>query len=156
MKKLFGLKKISAIFIVVLLTSNLSPAQGWSWNLGYNNPPGSTLGINFMHMWTNWIFEFGIGSASSAEDANGKTVSALAGGVNLKYLFDTTGLMTYVQGGSGAGIATGGGSTTLGVGGSAYGGLGFLAMGSKWYGYGSGNVASHGGAFVQVGFGHNF
>ena len=108
-----------------------------------------------MHIWTNWAFEFGIGSASTAKDENGKSINSLAGGVNLKYLLVTDGLMTYVQGGSGAGISTSGGTSTLGVGGSNYGGLGILAQGTNWYGYGSGNYASNGGAFVQVGFGHN-
>jgi hypothetical protein len=143
------------IFVSIFFISNLSIAQGWSWNVGYNNPPGSLLGFNVMHTWTNWIFEFGIGSASSAKNENGNSVTALAGGVNLKYLLGTGGLLTYVQGGSGAGIATGGGTTTLGVGGSGYGGLGLLAQGTNWYGYGSGNYASNGGAFVQIGFGHN-
>ena len=38
----------------IFLTSPSFAKEGWSFNLGYHNPPGATLGLNFLRFWTNF------------------------------------------------------------------------------------------------------
>ena len=88
-------------------------AEGWSLNIGYHNPPGATVGFNFMRLWKNVAFEAGIGWLdlnSSSRNSSGKSASstslAVAGDLNFKYLFGSGGLRPYVQAGFGAGSVT--------------------------------------------------
>jgi hypothetical protein len=79
-------------------------------------------------------------------------VAAVAGDLDMKYLFGSGGFRPYVQAGTGYGIGAGNKSVGLGIGGSVYGGLGFFAMGSSAYGYVSFNT----GSFMQAGVGFDF
>ncbi len=134
-------------------------ANGWSWSLGYNNPPGATVGINFMHLWTNWAFEVGVGAieAKNEDDTNSDTDKKtlhVGGDVDLKYLFGNSWFRPYIQAGMGAGVGIKSDDDTsagAGVGGSYCGGGVFL-MGNPFYLYASLNT----GTFVQVGLGFDF
>ena len=102
---------ISCLTVALSLCFVSLPAQaGWSWGIGYHNPPGATLGLNFMHLWSNWAFETGIGYIGSSENWNNRdndsTTYTLGGDVNLKYLFGGKGFRPYLQGGFGAGLST--------------------------------------------------
>lgn len=135
-------------------------------NIGYHNPPGATVGLNFMHLWTKWAFEFGIGSVSSkdSEDWNSKedkdqgktTTYSVGGDLNLKYLFGSGGLRPYLQGGVGAAVSTTDeGSTSAGTSVSRpFGGVGFFAMGSGVYCYASWLFMN--ASTIQAGIGINF
>lgn len=142
--------------LCILLPSTSFAVQGWSWNLGYNNPPGATVGVNLMHQWTRWAFEVGVGSAKVTDSADSTAeVTVLAGQLDMKYLWGASGFRPYAQLGTGYAAGSGNGSAGLSVGGSAYGGLGFFAMGSSVYGYTSYNLGNAAGSsgFVQAGIG---
>lgn len=148
--------------IFVLLTFEQSRASGWSWNLGVNNPPGSTLGVNFMHLASNWAFELGIGGVQQSKGIDSttnqetKAVSVL-GDINLKYLFNGKVIRPYVQLGAGSSasiITNSGTSAGVGIGGGYFGG-GLFFLGNPVYGYISYN--SGGGAgHLQYGLGAFF
>jgi hypothetical protein len=94
--------------------------NGWSLGVGYHNPPDSTVGLNFMHLWTNWALEFGVGYVGSSEtpnttdatknnpSANPQTTTtySVGGDINLKYLFSSGGVRPYLQGGVDTDLAT--------------------------------------------------
>lgn len=144
--------KVAFLLSLFFYSNSSFATSGWSLNLGYNNPPGSTVGGNFMYEWSQWAFEIGVGSVkTSSTDSNGnKTDQASIGGdLDFKYLMGSGGFRPYFQVGTGYGV-----STSIGIGGSAYGGIGFFGMGSSWYGYGSYNISSSGGTgFFQIGIG---
>lgn len=147
------------IFIILFfLVISAKAQQGWSLNLGYNNPPGATVGLNFMYLWSKWAFEIGAGSAKVNDKNNSSTeLSILTGQVDLKYLFGSGGFRPYAQLGTGYALSSNNNSAGLGVGGSLYGGLGFFGMGSSVYGYASYNLgnASSSSGFIQLGIGFN-
>lgn len=118
-------------------------ASGWSWGFGYHNPPNATLGLNFMHLWSQWAFELGLGYVNSSENdssndtnssSNQKNINvSIAGDLNLKYLFGSGSFRPYIQGGSYAGVSAQGGNQT-GANASLNGGflgLGFFIMSSS-------------------------
>lgn len=143
------------LFSLLLFFSPMSHA-GWSGSIGYHNPPGATLGVNLMHLWSRWAFEVGLGYARIGNDNNNDS-TILAGDLNLKYLFGGRGFRPYAQFGTGYGFGTGqdGDGVGIGIGDSFFGGLGFFAMGRDVYGYASVNIG-HGDGFLQVGVGVPF
>jgi hypothetical protein len=165
--------KKSFLLILTLFTFQISSTAlaNWSWGLGYHNPPSSTFGVNFMHLWTNWAFETGIGYIGSSENItpnsqpnSGTTTNSqlYAGGdVNLKYLFSTGFFRPYLQGGMGTAVAIGsannsknnsnntGANASLG---GSYGGAGFFLYGSEFYVYLSYITSSNGSYQVGIGF----
>jgi hypothetical protein len=166
---------ILALSILISFLSLLaSPAQaGWSWGLGYHNPPGATLGVNFMHLWNNWAFEAGLGYLGSSETSTqnsqqsgaGTTTNSdlYAGGdINLKYLFASGFFRPYLQGGMGSAVSLGNSnnsknnSNNTGANASLNGGFagaGIFLLGSEFYVYLS-YLTSGNGTF-QFGLGFN-
>lgn len=144
--------------VVVLLCFSLPVsglAKGWSLNVGYNNPPGATLGLSFMHLWQDWAFELGAGSAKVKDQNNSSSeVTVLSGDVDFKYLFGSGGFRPYAQVGTFYSTTSGSNTAGLSVGNSTYGGLGFFGMGSSVYGYSSYNFGS-GTGYFQFGLGFN-
>ena len=162
-------RQIMAMAFVILFfnSSRTLAKEGWSVNLGYHNPPGATIGVNFLRFWTNLAFELGVGwldlssSTRTNNSGNGSTGSSsfgIAGDANLKYLFGSGGLRPYIQGGLSVGSVTSVGDNTgvaAGTGGGFFGG-GLFLIGQKIYGYGSINSAGGLNTFVQGGLGFYF
>ena len=140
----------------------------WTLNLGYHNPPGATVGVNFLYLSSGWAFEIGIGwvdadatddedddSTNSSDDDEDSVTVRASGGLNFKYFLSGGGLRPYLQIGVGAGVgAKAGDDSGVGAGvGGGYGGLGILAGGRDLYVYGSYNIGSGSNGFLQAGFG---
>jgi hypothetical protein len=139
------------LIVSILLFSGVAKAD-WSWGLGYHNPPGATVGVNFMHLWRNWALELGVGYIGSNEYANNKAndnknnpaasdsdrvTYTVAGDVNLKYLFSSGFVRPYLQGGVGTYVSTTS-SGAIGAGASLshpFGGAGLFFMGRSMYLY---------------------
>nr|HPI41493.1 hypothetical protein [Pseudobdellovibrionaceae bacterium] len=136
--------------------------SGWSWNLGYNNPPGAQVGLNFMHLWSQWAFEVGIGGVSQSQGVSATTgeetkSTSVLGDLNLKYLFSSGTFRPYLQVGTGTAasiVSHSGTSVSAGVGGIYYGG-GLFLMSSSFYVYLSLNSGG-GSSYSQAGLGFNF
>ncbi len=146
------------LFGLVLFSLPQSALAGnWSANLGYNNPPGSTIGLNFMDLGPQWAFEVGVGEVQQQSAGNTTTTSVL-GDLNFKYLFSSSGLRPYLQlgAGSSASVTSNSGvNANVGVGG-LFGGVGFMAVGQRLYLYMSVDTGFNGGGFFQGGLGYNF
>ena len=149
------------IFFFQLLSIEKSQAiQGWSFNIANNNPPGATIGLNFMYLWSKVAFEIGVGSAKVNDTSNNSAqVNLLAGQLDLKYLFGSGGFRPYAQIGTGysTSSSSSNSNTTAGLsaGGSLYGGIGFFGLGNSVYGYASINIGNAGSnsTFTQFGIG---
>lgn len=149
--------KIKTLLFSFLVLHSSTSLAGWSVNLGYNNPPGATLGVNLMHLWSRWAFEVGLGYARIDSEQDNRSSTILAGDLDLKYFLGGRGFRPYAQVGTGYGFGSGkdGEGVGIGIGGSFYGGFGFFAMGRSVYGYASANVG-HGDIFLQAGVGVPF
>lgn len=142
--------KASLIFMTFFIFSikSWSSSSGWSWGIGYHNPPNSTIGVNFMHLWSQWAFEVGIGyinssesnsrnssnTSSSSSSSSNNDVSVSAGGdLNFKYLFGYGTFRPYIQGGTffGIGARSGDNSGATASANGGFGGLGFFIMSSS-------------------------
>jgi len=148
--------KTTLVLLISLFISNLALAGDWSFNLGYNNPPGSTVGLNFMDLGSQWAFEFGVGGIQSNNQGNSST--SVLGDINFKYLFGGSGVRPYIQVGAGsaATVTTGSGTTAnVGIGG-VFGGVGIMAVGRPLYIYLSGDVGGNSNFFFQAGVGYSF
>jgi len=165
---MFAFKKTFLIATAMILIPLSSQAkEGWSFNVGYQNPPGALVGVNFMRFWTHWAIELGIGwinlnSSSRTSDpkngTNGSSSVAVAGDANLKYLFLNGDLRPYIQGGFSVASVTSVGDNTgvaAGVGGGFFGG-GLFLSGQKVFAYGSINSAGGLNTFFQAGLGFYF
>jgi hypothetical protein len=144
--RLFSKYLIIGIFCLLARIDLASAgSSGWSWGVGYHNPPNATIGLNFMHLWSNWAFELGVGYINSTESSSNnssndtsnsenKTVNlAVAGDMNLKYLFSSGTFRPYLQGGTyvGAAAAAGDQSGASASVGGGFAGAGFFIMGSS-------------------------
>ena len=154
------MKKLILIAIILMSTQQNAHANNWSASVGYNNPPGANVGLNFMYLWTNWAFELGIGSVQqTTTNTNGqdsKTTSVL-GDANFKYLFSSGVFRPYLQGGMGSSVSVtnaSGVSASAGLGGSFFGG-GIFLLGNPIYAYASYNVGGS-TSFTQIGIGCSF
>lgn len=137
---------------------------GWTLNLGYHNPPGSLVGLNFLYLGSSFGFELGAGwlqfntkDTDHSPSDNDKDTAAFAilGDANIKYYFRPgTSVRPYIQGGMDAAIGGDVGKTTdLGAGiGGPFFGLGLFLGKPSFYGYGAVNTGQ-GGMFVQGGLG---
>lgn len=126
------MKKCLILVLMSGLTS-IANANDWSMNVGVSNPPGASLGLNFMYLWTNWAFEFGIGQVGSSTNNSNTTTVSTSGDLNFKYLFRSGWFRPYLQAGSGVGLSVGSGASA-GTG-SAFGGVGIFALGQPIYAY---------------------
>jgi hypothetical protein len=165
------LKILAILCFVTVFMSAQSLAgggkQGWSLNLGYHNPPNSTVGVNFLRFWKNFAFEAGIGwldwgsssrnRRTQSDSDNTSTLSA-AGDVNLKYLFGDGSLRPYIQGGIGTAgsLSIGENTGASASAGQLFGGGGFFLTGQSVYGYGSFNTMGGDDTFFQAGLGFYF
>jgi hypothetical protein len=165
---MFSFRKSFLIITALILIPLSSQAkEGWSFNVGYQNPPGALIGANFMHFWTHLALELGIGwinlnNSSRTSNPNngtaGSTGLAVAGDANLKYLFLDGEIRPYIQGGFSVASVTSVGDSTgvaAGVGGGFFGG-GLFLTGQKVFAYGSINSAGGLNTFFQGGLGFYF
>lgn len=139
-------------FVSLGLATPLSAKS--SINVGYHNPPGSTVGINGLWVWDNIGLELGLGwlNVASDDDSNSSSVHA-AGDINLKYIFSGQSVRPYLQGGYGLGLGASAGDSTgasAGLGGG-FAGIGLMFGGAKYYAYASGNYSTS--VFGQFGVG---
>ena len=151
--------KLLACSFVLLFTSN--SFAGWNWGIGYHNPPGSTLGVNFMYLWSAWALELGIGSidggTSNNNSSNDNSTLSIGGDINLKYLFGSGFFRPYLQGGMGLGTGLTIGDNTgagAGTGGIFFGGGAFL-MANPFHIY-LGLITDGGDFGTQAGIGFPF
>lgn len=149
----------------------------WSWNLGHQNPPGATVGLNFLYEGSKWDFETGIGWIDAKAEAdddksteddqktdeekkeeekkNRASISA-AGDVNLKYLLASGGaIRPYIQGGFGVGVGVAAGHNSgAGAGtGAPFGGLGIFIGRRPLYVYLGAAAGTSLDPFLQGGLG---
>lgn len=149
------------IFISVLLLSSQNAFANWTFNLGYQNPPGAKVGANFLYLGNTWGFELGLGwldidsTNDDADDDDDSVAAQASGAVSVKYFLTKSTLRFYLQGGFGAAIgAKAGEDNDLGAGlGGPYVGLGILIGSPKFYGYGAYNLSENSDGFVQAGIG---
>jgi hypothetical protein len=166
---MFQFKKSLLIITIILILVPLSSQakEGWSFNVGYQNPPGATIGANFLRLWSHFAIELGIGwvnlnnpsrTSNPQNGTNGSSSLAIAGDANLKYLFMNGDLRPYIQGGFSVASVTSVGDNTgiaAGVGGGFFGG-GLFLTGQSVYAYGSINSAGGLNTFFQAGLGFYF
>lgn len=136
-----------SLICLSLLCCSVAKAD-WTWNLGYQNPAGSTVGLNFLHFWSNWAFEIGVGYIN-AQDSR----VTVAGDLDFKYLFGSSWFRPYLM--AGLGYGTGAlfeqnGGVSAGASGGFWGG-GIFLKGNPFYVY-TGLVAGRGTTF-QLGIG---
>ena len=149
-------KRLVGLACSLLLLASPAVAD-WTWNVGYHNPAGSTVGLNLLYLGPTFGFEAGLGwidvRADSDDDKKTDGSFAAAGDVNLKYFVSSGKVRPYAQAGvaigfgartgSGAGASTGGG----------FAGLGLLIGSPSFYGYGAYDLDGSRSAFVQAGLG---
>lgn len=138
----------------------MASGTGWSWNIGYHNPPGSNFGLNFQYFWTNWAVELGVGSINSSNNNNNNNSSAVSvgGDVNLKYLFGSSTFRPYLEGGVGMGTAAASGSNggvSAGTG-SGFLGLGLMLKGNPFYFYIGAVSGNNSSGDLNLGLGFDF
>lgn len=156
------MKQLVVIGVLCLTTIFSLKAEarggGWSWNLGYNNPPGALVGLNFLYLGDNFGFEIGIGNVDSDESN-----SSINGAASLKYLFRSgKTFRPYIQGGTRTGVSVNSNdddtSAGASLGGGGYYGAGFFLVGNPMYFYASYNKdgGKGDGTFAQAGIGFDF
>jgi len=134
-----------SILLSTLIAAGPAFASGWSFNVGYHNPPGATVGGNFMYLWTNWAVELGVGyigvseqiNTDSKKDNQKNSYYTVGGDFNMKYLFRQGGFRPYLEGGVGTGISTSS-AGDVSAGASIthpFGGAGLMFMGQSAYFY---------------------
>jgi hypothetical protein len=151
------INKKSVLAFAFFVLSNSAAQAHWSFNVGYNNPPGALVGGNFLNFWTNFALELGVGWITG-NNKNGTSTAGVSGDGNLKYLFRAgKELRPYFQGGFGLESVTSvGNNTGVGLGtGGGFGGGGLFLQGHEVYAYGSYNISSS-GPFWQGGLGFMF
>ena len=126
--------------IIVLLGANNAFAN-WTMNVGYQNPPGAKIGVNFLY-WgsSDFLYELGVGGVAADVDTNEDnevTDSDLwvSGGANIKYLFMNSDIAPYVEGGFHTGLHLDfDDGINMGAG-NLYGGLGMILGKADFYFY---------------------
>ncbi len=152
-----------------VLATTPAAANGWTLNLGYQNPAVSTYGLNFLHFWTDWAFEIGIGwvdvdsqankdddtDSGGEDDDSASAALSIAGDLDMKYMLAGGKFRPYVQGGVGYGIgAAAGDDAGFGAGiGGVFVGIGLLAGSPDLYVYAAYSVFSSKAGFIQAGVG---
>jgi len=121
--------KISGLLSTLLLPS-VAHAGPWGLLLGYNNPAGSNLGLNFLYQSGGpWGFEFGVGGLYGQSTENVKSISTW-GDVDVKW-FPTAGPWKgYLEGGLAFSLGTGSEGSGVSAG-SPFVGGGLMYSGSS-------------------------
>lgn len=131
-------------------------AGSWGALLGYNNPAGSKLGLNFLHQGPTWGFEFGFGGFAAGIDSSGNTSALTWGDLDIKYYFASSLWRPYFEGGIAYSFAAGGAGNGLAAG-SPFAGLGVLYSGSRVLFTVSGDYKINSGYFYpSAGLGFRF
>lgn len=169
--KIAGALRASTILFAFILLFVARPCfANWTLNIGYHNPPGSKVGVNFLYWNSPLMFEIGIGwidvkalaedededNAATDEKENDDLRVAVAGALNIKYLLSSGGIKPFLQLGVGAGsYVQAGDHNDLGAGvGGLYGGIGLLLGSPGFYAYASFNLhANSKDSFAQFGLG---
>jgi hypothetical protein len=115
-----------------------------------------------MHLWSKWAFEVGIGSFDSKKSSSDTSTSGenksntvtVGGDINLKYLFGSSWLRPYLQGGVLVGTATNSSGAAVGTG-SGFFGAGLLLKGNPFYFYIGANLIG-GSTDAHAGLGFDF
>lgn len=143
--------KSSLLVLLMALSLSFTAQANWTWNIGYQNPPGALVGVNLMYLGTQWAFEAGVGSITNSDNS-----TSVGGDLNLKYLFGTGWFRPYLE--AGVGLSTGAktgdnAGVSAGTGGGFVGG-GLLLKGNPFYVY-LGAVSAN-TTIPQVGLGFDF
>lgn len=103
-------------------------AGSWGALVGYNNPAGSRLGLNFLYQDSTWGFELGAGGLATVSDSDNDSSAVVWGDLDLKYFFASSLWRPYFEGGMGYSVAAGGAGNGVALG-SPFVGLGLLYAG---------------------------
>ncbi len=136
--------------VLLVLTSCISQIlwANWTFNLGYQNPPGALVGANLFYFGSSWGAEVGIGGidvdtlSKNNDKENSETqentwATTIGGDVNIKYFLTPGKIRPYMQGGLGLGIsATAGKDSNAHAGtGKLFGGIGLMGGSPSFYAY---------------------
>ena len=157
-KLIYAHNLLGPLFLVfVLFSVNAKAVEGWSINVGYQNPTGANIGaVNFLKVWKNWAFEFGYGQGKTTSNSNYS-----GPGFSWKYLFNGKSFRPYLHVGVGpaqSGLSFSGSTPAYQVGTTSFVGAGFFWSAQYVYLYAganaySGTGSSGGGTgFGGVGF----
>ncbi|MEN9528404.1 MAG: hypothetical protein RI932_277 [Pseudomonadota bacterium] len=130
--KINSIKRLLATLLAG--TACCASAQAWagSWGmlLGYNNPAGSKLGLNFLYQGAPFGFEVGVGDVDETKTASGEKKGAVIwGDVDIKY-YPSVGLWRpFLEGGLTYSVGIAGSERGLAAG-SPFAGGGILYSGS--------------------------
>ena len=116
--------------VCALSTPNTAAAGSWGALLGYNNPAGSKLGLNFLYQGPTWGFELGAGGLAAVSDSDNDSSGVIWGDLDLKYYFASSLWRPYFEGGMAYTVAAGGAGNGIAAG-SPFVGLCVLYSGSK-------------------------
>lgn len=157
-----GVQQRLLLSLVLLFSSFTAKGADLTLNIGYHNPPSSTIGVNFLWFLSpKWAAELGVGwaqveSQNTDSDSTDDTLAAqIAGDFNLKFFLSQGAITPYLQGGLGLGAGAQLGHN-IGSGLAAngpFGGLGLLFGSKKLYAYASINLDGQVHNFVQFGLG---
>ncbi len=149
------MKKIILGLLICLCSAQVFALDGWSINVGYNNPYQCSAGVNLLKIWKNFAFEIGYGSGSSTfSNSNVTSISGM--GFSLKYVFNGSSFRPYVHFGSGPSITTttgsGSANVSINVSSNTFAGLGLYWTGRTWYMYGGLNAGNGSTGFAGIGY----
>jgi hypothetical protein len=149
-------KAVFSVIIFLSVFGSRTTHAGWGIDIGYHNPPGANVGVNFTYFWANWAANMGVGSINTTGTNNSNTATVL-GDFNMQYLFGANTVRPYLQGGitlgSSATVGSGGG-VAVGTGAGFLGG-GIMLKGRPVFGYVGGHVFS-GANEICAGIGFEF
>lgn len=123
-----------------LLLTNAAHAN-WTMNIGYNNPPGSTVGLNFLYWGSSgFVYELGIGGLAADIDTNEENEVTdsdlwIGGAANIKYLFTNSNIAPYLEGGFHTGLHIDFDDGVDAGAGNLFGGLGLMMGKPNFYFY---------------------
>jgi hypothetical protein len=126
----FSLRTLALAASAICLIPHPAEAGSWGTLLGYNNPAGSKVGLNFLYQGATWGFEFGFGGLAAVSDSDESTSAITWGDLDLKYYFASSLWRPYFEGGMAYSIAAGGAGNGFAAG-SPFVGLGVLYSGSR-------------------------
>ena len=138
------LRPLTLLGILCWCSWNQAALANWTLNLGYHNPQGSRLGLNFLYWGSQWNFELGIGwldavvdDGTANSDSNRNIQTEIIGEFDIKYRFTTGGFAPYMQAGIGAysGVAVGEQSGAFLNVGEPFLGLGLMLGQAQFHGY---------------------
>jgi len=142
--------------LCAMSTPDAARAGSWGVLLGYNNPAGSRLGLNFLYQGSTWGFEMGAGGLAAVSDADSDSSAVIWGDLDLKYYFASSLWRPYFEGGMAYTVAAGGAGSGFAAG-SPFVGLGVLYSGSKILFTVAGDYKINSGAFYpSAGLGFRF